>query len=109
MYTCPVCFYDKLQYSPSDYNICVCCGTEFENDDCDTSHDELRARWTANGARWFFGTAPAMWNPWVQLLAANVSALYPVSVTFSGSREMHQRAQFPSGTVETDDFLAIAS
>ena len=53
MYTCPVCFYSELEEPPSDWNICPCCGTEFENDDSNTSHAELRQRWLASGVLWF--------------------------------------------------------
>lgn len=75
MYTCPVCFYDRLTDPPQDYNICDCCGTEFENDDVDTSHPELRDRWMMAGAPWFYGNAPVGWNPWRQLLRSYVSTL----------------------------------
>ena len=88
MFTCPVCFYGQLEEAPTDYNICECCGTEFGNDDCDVSHDELRSKWIENGANWFFGDAPAGWNPWFQMFAANVSQIpYSVSVTLSGGHE----------------------
>ena len=40
-YQCPVCFYDDLPYPPADYHICLCCGTEFGNDDKDFSHAQL--------------------------------------------------------------------
>ena len=53
MYTCPVCFYSELTEPSSDWNICPCCATEFENDDSNTSHAELRQRWLVAGAPWF--------------------------------------------------------
>jgi hypothetical protein len=53
MYTCPVCFYPELIYPPQDFNICPCCGVEFENDDYETSHAELRQQWLHAGAPWF--------------------------------------------------------
>jgi hypothetical protein len=64
-----------MQDPPRDYNICECCGTEFGNDDESVSHEELRARWVAGGARWFFRSAPVGWNPWAQLFMANVGML----------------------------------
>lgn len=74
MYTCPVCFYDGLGEPPVNYNICDCCGTEFGNDDEERTHRQLRQEWVDAGAKWFFGVPPMGWNPWSQLLEANVSA-----------------------------------
>ena len=51
-YTCPVCGYDELEDPPSNWNICDSCGTEFGYHDARISHEELRRRWVANGARW---------------------------------------------------------
>jgi hypothetical protein len=66
-YLCPVCFFDEMPYPPNSYNICPCCGTEFDNDDVEFSYDELRLAWMANGAAWFYGDPPVGWNPWAQL------------------------------------------
>jgi hypothetical protein len=74
-FMCPVCFYGKMTEPPMDYNICECCGTEFGNDDCGVSFGELRKGWMNAGAPWFFGNPPHGWNPWIQLLEANVSDL----------------------------------
>lgn len=52
-YTCPVCFYDKLEEPPADYLICPQCGCEFGVDDFNKSHDELRAEWVAGGSKWW--------------------------------------------------------
>lgn len=72
MNTCPVCGYDRMTHPPSDFYICPCCGTEFENDDFETSHAELRRRWLRRGARWFSRATPAphLWNPYQQLRRA---------------------------------------
>jgi hypothetical protein len=75
-YTCPVCFFSKLPYPPRDYHICPCCGTEFGNDDADSSYDQLREMWVAGGANWFFGKAPEGWNPWLQLIKDGRGAFY---------------------------------
>jgi hypothetical protein len=75
MFTCPVCYYDQLEEPPCDYNICVCCGTEFGYDDDDATHEELRERWIRNGAHWFFQNPPTFWNPYAQLLRANVATV----------------------------------
>jgi hypothetical protein len=80
-YQCPVCFYAGLPYPPADYHICLCCGTEFGNDDEEFSHAQLREMWIASGAQWFFRTPPAGWNPWVQLLHANMLTTVPGSQT----------------------------
>lgn len=96
MFTCPVCYYTKMQDPPMDYNICECCGTEFGNDDEMYSHEELRAKWIEGGATWFFKSAPIGWNPWTQLgrvqtscgitIRANVEPLpYNGALTFYGS------------------------
>jgi hypothetical protein len=76
-YQCPVCFYDELPYPPADYHICLCCGTEFGNDDADFSHAQLREMWIASGAEWFFRNPPVAWNPWMQLLGAGILADIP--------------------------------
>ena len=52
-YKCPVCGYDEMEDPPTHYEICSCCGTEFQNDDYDVTHEELRARWIDAGAKWF--------------------------------------------------------
>ncbi len=70
-FKCPVCFYDQLPYPPDDYHICLCCGTEFGNDDQFKTHEQLRSAWIARGAPWFFRRPPEYWNPWVQLIEAN--------------------------------------
>jgi hypothetical protein len=74
-FTCPVCFYDKLAEAPENYSICVCCGTEFGNDDEFRSHAELREDWIRNGCRWFFQQPPPGWNPKEQLLHGGALAL----------------------------------
>jgi hypothetical protein len=115
MYTCPVCFFEKLEYPPCDYTICECCGTEFENDDSDTSHDDLREAWIKGGGQWFFGEPPANWNPWDQLYKAHVyppSLILPASVMFSGGQEAHRfsRTKVQTHSVELDEhFLGKAS
>lgn len=69
-WTCPVCFYDRLPYPPENYNICVCCGTEFGSDDAEASNEKLRDDWIDRGAFWFYGNPPVGWSPWPQLVAA---------------------------------------
>ncbi len=65
--TCPVCYYPDLDEVPSDGYICVCCGTEFGNDDYAMTHDELRAEWVAEGSPWFYEEPPPGWNAERQL------------------------------------------
>jgi hypothetical protein len=74
-----------MQEPPANYNICECCGTEFGVDDDLRSRAELRAIWMAGGAQWFFRNPPVNWNPWVQLMVANVNLPYPSSVHLSGN------------------------
>src|ERR1700730_13327691 len=70
MHDCPVCGYRRMRAPPEHFNICSCCGTEFGNDDFDTSHEELRNRWISLGAPWFSTavTPDENWNPYRQLL-----------------------------------------
>jgi len=85
VYTCPVCYYTRMQDAPQNYNICECCGTEFGNDDETFSYEELRAQWISQGTKWFFRNPPIGWNPWSQLLAAYVGVLpYDGAVTYYG-------------------------
>jgi hypothetical protein len=76
-YTCPVCFYDGLPEPPENYEICVCCGTEFGNDDEFRSHAELREEWIRNGCAWFFQQPPAGWSASAQLARGIASAVLP--------------------------------
>lgn len=81
-YTCPVCYYDKLDESPYDetgfgsFNICPQCGTEFgvaavnaflgvdgnglgavcqgaPQSFLDAFHVEARAEWISGGSKWW--------------------------------------------------------
>jgi hypothetical protein len=71
-YTCPICGYDELLRAPAREMICPCCGTEFDQDDLFATHDELRDRWIAAGARWWSPNSmpPAGWSPAEQLRRA---------------------------------------
>lgn len=80
-YQCPVCGYAELPYPPRDYHICPCCGTEFGNDDAELTHAQIREMWVAAGARWFFRTAPAYWNPYLQLVKAGFNFGVPKFVS----------------------------
>jgi hypothetical protein len=67
-FRCPVCFFAALPYPPGDYNICLCCGTEFGNDDTEFTHEQLLLKWVDAGAPWFYENPPEGWNPWSQLV-----------------------------------------
>jgi hypothetical protein len=54
---CPVCYY-LMPEIPAEYNICPRCGTEFENDDADKTHEQLRRDWINAGAKFFFKGKP---------------------------------------------------
>jgi hypothetical protein len=97
---CPVCFYDKMPDPPVDYNICPCCGTEFEHDDEVRTHEQLRDYWVSSGAKWFFREPPLFWNPWQQLVAAGVQLPYVATVTFAGT------STFGKVTAGGDEFIA---
>ena len=59
---------------PADYYICPSCGTEFENDDFETTHEQLRAAWRDKGMTWFSRATqpPLNWNPYYQLFSAGL-------------------------------------
>jgi hypothetical protein len=86
MFTCPVCFYARMPHTPTEYNICPCCGTEFEADDEDFTHAELRNFWIAKGAPWFFRQAPVLWNPWKQLMESGVDIPYARTASTNSRR-----------------------
>lgn len=68
-YICPVCAFPCSEPC-EDYRICVCCGTEFGNDDAEASHAELRIAWLSVEPRpifWKKDEEPKYWNPWLQL------------------------------------------
>jgi hypothetical protein len=74
-YLCPVCGYDSLSDPPEAYMICPCCGTEFENDDEDLTHAELRQQWIAKSMAWWSPNTlpPPAWDPEKQLVRAGHS------------------------------------
>lgn len=111
MYMCPVCYYQRMQDAPQNYNICECCGTEFGNDDEIYSHEELRSQWIANGTPWFFRSAPVGWNPWLQLTGAYYGALpYAPAVTYYGGFVSTSVKTFDVKTFEvSNDVLAHAA
>ena len=73
-YKCPVCFYPEMDEPAQDFNICSCCGTEFENDDFYIGHAQLRQEWKEKGCPWFFEKAPAGWSAEKQLLFGAISS-----------------------------------
>jgi hypothetical protein len=84
MFTCPVCGYDRLNKPPMDYLICPCCGTEFGYSDSGPEpvaqiHAELRAYWLNHGSQWHSRAVPQplFWNPYFQLINANLAAGIP--------------------------------
>jgi hypothetical protein len=94
MNSCPVCTYDALPFTPTDYNICPCCGTEFGVDDTYISWEELRDEWVANGAPWFFGEAPAGWNATLQLAKTASQKVIAGNSTDSDSLQLNTREPF---------------
>jgi rubredoxin len=74
-YLCPVCGYD-MEDPPADYNICPSCGTEFANQDINSSIPELRKAWLHAGPIWWSKTEPQPgdWNPFIQLAKLEVSS-----------------------------------
>jgi len=79
MNTCPVCAYTGLEFPPTNYSICACCGTEFGYDDRVLSHAELTRRWVAAGRHWFDEDEPKPfgWNAYMQLIQGNLGWAVP--------------------------------
>jgi hypothetical protein len=69
---CPICGY-SMEDPPTAYNICPCCGTEFDHTVA-SRHRQLREEWLKFGARWWspVDQPPLGWNPYVQMLRAGL-------------------------------------
>lgn len=81
MYRCLVCGFDELRRPPRDHTICPSCGTQFGLTDAGPEplpeiHAALRQRWIDRGPRWSSRViaAPPHWNPWNQIVNANLPA-----------------------------------
>jgi hypothetical protein len=90
MFMCPVCGFDRMLRPAAVGYICPCCGVEFEVDDYELGHGELRRQWIAKGMLWFsrITPSPAEWDPSAQLNRAGYGvdpSLVNPQVT-SGSR-----------------------
>jgi len=69
--TCPVCYYTGEEvFEP--YAICPCCSTEFEVNDGNWSHEQLRLWWVLGGCLWWFEDAPEGWSASDQLARAGL-------------------------------------
>lgn len=79
MNTCPVCAYNQLEFPPTDYSICACCGTEFGYDDRALSHAELTKLWVDNRCPWFDleEPKPPGWNGYQQLINGGMKWAVP--------------------------------
>ena len=89
-YTCPVCGFGKMEDPPHDYNICPCCGTEFDYDNHGRTNLTLRNAWLAQGGHWFSrATSPPQdWNPYAQLSAVGYD--YDVARQDTASESTYQ-------------------
>lgn len=77
MYTCPVCYYENLEYPPEeDGTICPCCGIHFAYEGYGFNKDEdemiaitYRLLWILNDMKWWsnYTKPPSDWNPVKQL------------------------------------------
>lgn len=67
-YTCPVCGFGMAE-PPADFNICLCCGTEFGVGVSGHVLSDLRELWMRGGMRWWsvFSASPANWDPYTQV------------------------------------------
>ena len=88
MYVCPVCGYDRLEFPPTNFSICACCGTEFGYDDRVLTHRQLMRIWIRRGFPWFDHgeERPEDWNPVEQLHRAGLDS-WPATAT-TGVRDV---------------------
>ena len=79
MNICPVCAYNKLEFPPTNYTICACCGTEFGYDDRVVTHSDLTRNWVVQGCPWFDEDEqkPVGWNAYMQLIAGGLGWAVP--------------------------------
>ncbi len=72
---CPVCGF-WMDDEPNDWNICSCCGVEFNLHDAPSARENRRDRWATlrsiwieNGFQWWseHETPPDGWDPEAQL------------------------------------------
>lgn len=82
MNICPVFAYTKLEFPPTNYSICACCGTEFGYDDRVLSHPELTKEWVHQGCPWFDQgePKPVGWNAYLQLIVGGLGWAVPTFV-----------------------------
>ena len=71
IYPCPVCGYG-MDEPPFNFNICPCCGTEFDYHDAGRTDADLRQQWMLSGAKWWspVDPKPDKWNASLQLIRA---------------------------------------
>ena len=77
---CPICGYGS-EDPPDHWNICSCCGIEFNYEDLGCSHAELRRNWIDSGMKWWScgENAPKQWNPDEQLKNSDLNEeLHPL-------------------------------
>lgn len=74
LYVCPVCGYPDLNRDPKSlacFEICPCCGFQFNVTDDDEGYtfEQWRAKWIAGGMVWSedYLSPPANWDPVKQL------------------------------------------
>jgi|SRR6266853_4662116 len=101
MNTCPVCGYNKLEFPPTNFTICACCGTEFGYDDRVLSHPVLREKWIQHGCPWFDRdeAKPQGWNPYLQMTTAKLNWAFPgftvhIRLQSNATIELDERANF---------------
>jgi len=80
---CPVCGWPELDEPPRNDSggasdeICPACGYQFgfDDDDRGLTYEEARARWIADGMKWWSPSrkAPSVWDPARQLTRAGLA------------------------------------
>jgi hypothetical protein len=89
---------------PAAGYICPCCGVEFEVDDDELSHDELRRLWIARGRPWFSDATPPPpnWNALAQLMRAGyIHEVYALTGGYTQTESVHLGATVRSSTRST--------
>jgi hypothetical protein len=111
-FTCPVCGYGMNQ-PPYDYNICPCCGTEFELNDTSSTLADLRTLWLKSGLRWWstLDSPPDNWDPYTQISRLLERPVY-TAVAGSGLGRMiaglDQQDYASGGLLETAGMSKVA-
>lgn len=95
-----------MDETPSAWNYCPCCGTQFGYHDSGRSHSQLRQEWIATGMRWWspIRLAPKGWNSNVQLFRRDLSGISDFTKTAPRRRGTIPAKQLPTALGQIPDW-----